>query len=417
MRLATRIEDMKPSATARMRIIANELKAKGLSIINFAAGELEINIPSNIRAGALEAIEQQTNLYTPTLGLQELRQQIAHSVTKRTGVQYSPKGVGLCAGAKQALYNAVMTLINPGDEVIIPMPYWVTFPTQVELAGGVPVFIDTRPRNYQLMASDVENVISSKTKAIIINTPNNPTGAVYGSNELEKIAQLAIDQDLWIIFDECYEALMRNGARQPHIVSLLPRLQERIIIVNSFSKSFALTGWRLGYVAAPEEIITALETFQGHTTSGPNSLAQHSLRYALADQSTDFISSVNHNLDRRLNKALKVVSSIPEVQFTVPRGAFYLFLDISSVFGKIRNGIAVHDADGFCELALREARIALVSGTQFGDQRCVRLSYSIAEDEMIIGLERLKTFLLSFSLSKGSDVVKSAYQKGATTLI
>ncbi len=393
MKLAARTQKITPPGTSKMRTIANELKAQGLHVINFAAGELDFDTFELVKQGARNAIDEGKNIYTPTMGLPRLRQQVAQLVTQQTGLEYSASEVGLCAGAKQALLNATLVLLDEGDEVIIPAPYWVTLPTQVELAQARPVFIDTRPRNYQLLAADVANALTPKTRAILINSPNNPTGAIYAREELAKIAALAIEHDLWLIFDECYASLIRAGQHYEHILQIEPRLRERAILVNSFSKSHALTGWRLGYVAAPANVIKAMENLQGHTTSNPSSIAQYAVSHALQHDDGSFIREVNRQLDQRLRHASEMVAAMPGVRMNAPQGAFYLFLDISAFFGKTLDGVSVNDVDQFCELALREARIALVSGAAFGDPACVRLSYAISSEDVLEGLKRLQQLL------------------------
>ena len=393
MTLAQRTKKIAPPGTSKMRTIANELKAEGIQVINFAAGELDVDTFDLVKDGACEAIEKGKNIYTPTLGLPELRKQVSILVSRHAGIEYGHTEVGLTAGAKQALYNASMVLLDPDDEVIIPAPYWVTFPTQVELAQGRPVFIDTRPDGYQLKAGSVERAITPRTKAIIINTPNNPTGAVYSREELAKIASLAIQHDFWIIYDECYASLVRVGHKHEHILSIEPRLKSRAVLVNSFSKSHALTGWRLGYVAAPAEVIKAMENLQGHTTSNPSSVAQYAISHALHHDDGEFIRRVNQMLDERLRRALTIVAEMPQVKPAPAQGAFYLFLDVSAHLGKQLQGVVVSDVDQFCELALREAQIALVSGTAFGDPTSVRVSYAISTDDVFEGLHRLRKLL------------------------
>lgn len=372
-----------------MRTIANELKEQGAHVINFAAGELDVDTLDSVKEGARQAIDKGRNIYTPALGTPALRKQLGTLVSRHTGIDYAQGEVGLTAGAKQALYNAAMVLLDPDDEVIIPNPYWVTFPTQVELAQGKPVFVETRPHDYKLLASVVEEAITPKTKVIIINSPNNPTGVVYDAAELAKIAALALQKDIWIVFDECYASLIRSGQRHQHILAIEPRLKDRLVIVNSFSKSHALTGWRLGYVAAPAHVIKAMENLQGHTTSNPSSVAQYAISHALEHDDGQFIARVNTMLDERLRRAMAIVARMPDVSVAPAQGAFYLFLDVSAHLGKSLDGTVIADVDQFCELALRSAQIALVSGAAFGDPTSVRISYAISTDDVVEGLERL----------------------------
>lgn len=396
MQLAERNRLIAPPGTSKMRGIANELKEAGVSVINFAAGELDVDTSDIVKQAARQAIDGGRNIYTPTMGLASLRKLVAKRVSRDSGVEYKADEVGVTAGAKQALYNAAMVLLNPGDEVIIPQPYWVTFPTQVELAGARPVFIDTRARGYRLLARDVEQYLSPRTKAILINSPNNPTGTVYDAGELKKIAALARERDAWIIFDECYASLVREGIRHSNVVQLDPQAKERTVLVNSFSKSHALTGWRLGYVAASAPVIKAMENLQGHTTSNPNSVSQYAVQASLEAGDTQFIDRVNAMLQRRLESGLDIVRQMPGIQAAPAEGAFYLFLDVSSRIGRHFRGQLVPDVDKLCELALGAANVAVVSGAAFGDPSGIRVSYAIDPGGVTEGLQRLKRFFAEF---------------------
>ncbi|MFJ2366923.1 pyridoxal phosphate-dependent aminotransferase [Pseudomonas sp. NPDC087697] len=394
--LADRNAQVVAPSTSRMRSIANELKEKGESIINFAAGELDFDTLDSLKKAAIEAIQGKCNTYTPALGEKKIREQLAAYISAELGVDYAWNEVGMTAGAKQALYNTAMVLINPGDEVIIPIPYWVTFPTQIELAGGKPVLVDTKPDNYKLTADLVSAAITPSTKAILINTPNNPTGAVYDETELRKIGELAIRHDLWIIYDECYSRLIRNGGRHHNIVSLIPQLKERTVIINSFSKSMALTGWRLGYSSGPVDVIKAMENLQGHTTSNPNVVAQVAVSKAL-DQSTDFITTANAILDRRLQVIQKALIHIEHLSAAQADGAFYVFANIQWFIGRQYNGKVVQTTDALVELILAEAKVAVVSGAGFGDSSGIRISYAVSDADVETGMQRLTEFFGKFN--------------------
>lgn len=396
MLLSQRSQRLKAASTGKIRSIANALKESGVHVINFAAGELDVDTTPAIKRAAKEAIESGRNTYTPSLGLESLRQLVAKRVSVHCGVDYLQSEVGLTAGAKQALYNAAMVLLNPGDEVLVPQPYWVTFPAQVELAGAQPVFIDTRPTGYHLMASQVENALTPKTKAIILNTPNNPTGAVYDAAELARIARLAIDRDLWVVFDECYASLVRKGNAHANLVRICPEVKDRTVLVNSFSKSHALTGWRLGYVAAPAAVIKAMANLQGHTTSNPNSIAQYALRAALEVADDEFIGEVNRMLDERVELARNLVGQMEGISLGPTEGAFYLFVNVESKIGRSFRGEVVANVDRLCELALEHAKVAVVSGSSFGDPSAIRVSYAISTKDVAEGLGWLKDFLAEF---------------------
>lgn len=384
--------------TSSMRSKANALRDAGIKVINFAAGELATDAAPDMRSGAIAAVHEQWNRYTPPLGNPRLRQALANSVSQRLGVSYGADEIAVSSGAKQALFNSAMVLLNPGDEVLIPRPYWETFPTQVELAGATPVFIDTRADHYSLRSAAVKAALSPRSKAIIINTPNNPTGVVYSPQDLLAIGELALERKLWIIFDECYRGLLRGSQQHHNIVSLLPELKDSAIIIDSFSKSQAVTGWRLGYACAPKAVVTAMHNLQAHTTSNPSSLAQYAALTALdGEASLRFAADINAQLDRQLATATALLGQLEGIRFAPPQGAFYLYLDIGDLLGKRYQGQPLRDASHLCELLLTEARIALVPGCSNGDPRAVRLSYSVSEDDLAEGLGRFATFIASLA--------------------
>lgn len=391
--LSKRIENLSSSKTSKMRVMANELKYKGHDVINFASGELAGDTSDVIKHAARKAIDSCTNKYTPTLGTQQLREQIASKVTSEYGVAYQAMEVAITAGAKQALYNAVMVLLNDGDEVLVPQPYWVTFPTQISLAGGKPVYIDTKDNDYRLTAKSIESKLTSKSKAIVINTPNNPTGVVIDKQELIAIAELAYEHNLWVIFDECYSTLVRPQYQHHNIVQVFSKIRNQTLIVNSFSKSMAITGWRIGYVCGPKHVISGMGKLQGHTTSNPSSIAQAAICEALQLDDNSFIVDVNAQLHERANIALELIRTIDGVHCTKPEGAFYLYLDISKHLGKTYNHVRLNDVDKLCELLLSEEKIAVVSGSAFGDSSSIRLSYAIGTSDVVDGLGRLRQFL------------------------
>jgi aspartate aminotransferase len=393
MLLADRTKKITPPRTSKMRELANALKRSGIDVINFAAGELDGDASDSMKEGARVAIDEGHNKYTPTLGTKDLRERIAEHVSKRCGTQYSAEEVGVTAGAKQALFNAAMVLFSPGDEVIVPQPYWVTFPAQVEVAGAKPVFIDTAKTGYRLTAEDVERALSPATKAIILNSPNNPTGAIYPAEELVQIAQIALQRQLWIIFDECYSELVRAGAVHCNVVQLEPKTKRLTILVNSFSKSHAVTGWRIGYACGPKDVIRAMENFQGHTTSNPSTISQYAAAAALRQEDGSFIRKVNAVLEERLRIAMRIVESVNDISCAPAEGAFYLFLNVEKKFGKHYRGRAIDNVGTLCELMLGEANVAVVPGDAFGDPTGVRVSYAIGTRQVEEGLLRMKRVL------------------------
>jgi aspartate aminotransferase len=391
--LADRTSMITPSGTSAMRELANDLKRSGVDVINFAAGELDCDASDLMKTAAKLAIDKNCNKYTPTLGTKELRERIAAKVSTRCGVPYSADEIGVTAGAKQALYNAAMVLFNPGDEVIIPQPYWVTFPAQVQLAGANPIFVDTVRTGYQLAAEDLERAISSATKAVIINTPNNPTGVIYEPDTLRRISRVALERKIWIIFDECYSELVRSGAAHRNVVQLVEETKGQTILINSFSKSHAVTGWRIGYACGPKQVVNAMETFQGHTTSNACSIPQQAALAALQQDDGQFIRNVNAVLEQRLRIAMRIMGSMNEITCAPANGAFYLFLNVARKLGKTYRGQHISDVGKLCELMLREVKVAVVPGDAFGDPTGLRVSYAIETSQVEEGLQRMSLFL------------------------
>jgi aspartate aminotransferase len=286
-----------------------------------------------------------------------------------------------------------MVLLNPGDEVIIPQPYWVTFPAQVEVAGAKPVFVDTAKTGYRLTAEELEGAISPATKAVILNSPNNPTGTIYTSEALARIAQVALQRQFWIVFDECYSELVREGGVHRNVVQLEPKAKPLTILVNSFSKSHAVTGWRIGYACGPKEVISAMENFQGHTTSNPSTISQYAAAAALQLEDGSFIRKVNGVLEETLRIAKRIIGSINDIGCAPAEGAFYLFLKVEKKFGKSYRGRAVDSVGTLCELMLSEANVAVVAGDAFGDPTGLRVSYAIGTRQVEEGLLRMKRVL------------------------
>ncbi|KAA0987968.1 pyridoxal phosphate-dependent aminotransferase [Pseudomonas sp. ANT_J12] len=384
---------LKAPGTSSMRSKANALKESGIKVINFAAGELSFDASADMKAGAIDAINGARNRYTPPIGLPQLRERLAQQVSQRCGVPYAANEVAVTAGAKQALYNAAMVLLNPGDEVIVPTPYWENSPTQILLAGATPVYVDTRGNDYRLTCKAVERALSPRTKMIVINTPNNPTGTVYQREELRKIAKLAFDHRLWVVFDECYRKLVRHPHEHHNIVSLFPALKNQTVLVDSFSKSQAVTGWRIGYACAPAQVIAAMHNLQGHTTSHPSSLAQYAALNALIADSPDFARQINTFLDSQLQAACTSLGYVDAVTCAPPEGAFYLYIDVSRKLGCRYLGTKIRDVDHLADLLLSEAHIAVVPGSGCGDPNSIRISYAVEREELIEGMTRFVQFM------------------------
>ncbi|MER9337670.1 aminotransferase class I/II-fold pyridoxal phosphate-dependent enzyme [Mesorhizobium sp. M0293] len=398
--LASRTNLFKSSGTAAARAAAKAAADAGMEIVDLTAGEIWSDLAPTIRDGAIEAIQQGLNRYTDTIGLMELREALARKVSVETGQLWRADEIAVTNGAKQALFNVAMTLINPGDQVIIPAPYWTTFPAQVQIAGGTPVHIDTRGNGCVPRIDDIQRFITPLTRAIVVNTPANPSGAVYDAKTLAGIAQLAMDRDLWIIFDECYCPFTHDGHRHHPIVSLAPEVRARTVIVNAFSKSLALTGWRIGYLAAPKELISAVKALQSHTTSNPNVVAQHAVLHHLREGDGAFEALLKGRLTAARQAGLAALSELQSVPMPEAQGGFYFYLDLSGLLrSTIANGHA-RTADDIVAALLAQAGVAGVSGTAFGDPMGLRLSYGMPPEQLEAGLKRVVGVLNAWNRRK-----------------
>lgn len=375
-----------------MRNRARKLRAEGIAVINFAAGELDQDTSPSIKEAAHKAIDSGRTQYTDTMGIKELRERLAQRVSRKTGTPYSADEVGFTAGAKPALFAAAFVSFQDGDEVLIPSPYWVTFPEQVRLAGATPVFIPTIENNFQLDVEAIAARITPRTRGILLNTPHNPTGAVCSSDVLTGIARLAMKHDLVCIFDECYDELVYAPAVHENIVSLLPEMKSRTILIGSFSKTYCMAGWRAGYVAAPKEVIRAISNLQSHTLSNPSNIIQYAALAAMDPVNDAFVASVRGQLGRQRACALKLISEVPGISCVPPEGAFYLFPDVSSLLGKSFQGQRIGSVDALAEMLLEHAHIAVVPGSAFGAENHLRISYAIPLEEIQAGLTQFQNF-------------------------
>lgn len=375
--LAQRTALFKSSGTTAAWTAVEAAAASGEQIIDLTAGIVWSDLAPSVREGAIAAINRNLNRSSDAVGLMELRHALARKISAETAQPWSADEIAVTSGAKQALFNAAMTLLNPGDEVLIPSPYWTTFPVQISVAGGTPVFIETRHNNYVPMLTDLAAAVTSKTRAIVVNTPSNPTGAIYDRVTLAGIAQLASDRDLWIIFDECCGTF----AHAPHthfpIVSVAPRVRDRTLIVNSFSNSLALTGWRIGYLAGPKAVINAVKELQSHTTSNPNVIAQHALLHYLKCGDAAFQLQLQRHVADARALGLSVLSTLAFVPPPPAQGGFYFYLDLSAWQRRAKARGREFNADDVVNVLLMDAGVSTVSGTGFGDPAGVRLSYGI----------------------------------------
>jgi aspartate aminotransferase len=393
--LSERARMLGGSQTSGMRNRARKLRAEGIAIINFAAGELDQDTSPNIKQAARQAIDAGRTQYTDTLGMRELRELIAERISEKTGAPYDMEEVGFTAGAKQALFHAAMVAFQPGDEVLIPAPYWVTFPEQVRLAGATPVFLPTEQNGFQIDVAALSRLINPRTRGIILNTPNNPTGVVYGAEALRGIAQLVLQHNLTCIFDECYDALVYAPAVHHNIVQLVPEMKERTILVGSLSKTYCMAGWRAGYFAAPKAVVKAIGNLQSHTASNASNIVQYAALIALSPSEDAFVDGVRSQLTAQRAAAIEIMETIPGLPFVRPEGAFYLFLEVSSLLGKSIAGQRLETVEVLAEMLLQHAHIAVVPGSAFGADRHLRLSYAIPQSEITTGIRSLDRFVRS----------------------
>ncbi|BCG82998.1 MULTISPECIES: aminotransferase class I/II-fold pyridoxal phosphate-dependent enzyme [unclassified Mesorhizobium] len=394
--LAHRTNLFGTSGTAAARAAAKAAADAGKEIVDLTAGEIWSELAPTIRDGAIDAINKGVNRYTDTVGMVELREALARKISLDTGQIWKAEEVAVTSGAKQALFNAAMVLLNPGDEVIIPAPYWTTFPAQVLIAGGTPVFVDTRSNGYVPRPEHIKEAVTERTRAIVVNTPSNPAGAVYDVETLMAIAQLAVSHNLWIIFDECYGDFVHEDHTHHPIVSVAPEIRARALIVSSFSKSLALTGWRIGYLAGPKEVINAVNALQSHTTSNPNVIAQHAVLAHLQRGGSDYEGKLRSRLTSARRIGLDVLAWLTRVPVPRAQGGFYFYLDLSHLLRSASEDGASTTADDIVTALLAETGVAAVSGAAFGDPAGLRLSYGIPSEKLATGLARLVEFLNSW---------------------
>ncbi len=372
-----------PSLTLAIDSKAKALKAEGKDICGFGAGEPDFDTPDHIKLAAAQALAEGYTKYTPSSGAPELRQAIAEKLKADNDLDYKSNQVVVSCGAKHSCYNAILATCNPGDEVIIPAPYWVSYPEMVKLAGAEPYIVQTKAENgFKMTADELREAISPASKMVILNTPNNPTGAVYTENEIAALAEVALEDDLFILSDEIYEKIIYDGAKHFSVASLSKQIYERTITVNGFSKSYSMTGWRLGYLAAPEAIAKAVDSIQSHSTSNPTSFAQKGAVAALKE-SQDCVQEMVKAFAERRKLMYEGLTSIEGVTCVKPMGAFYMLPDISS-FGM--------NSTQFCEALIEQALVAAVPGIAFGNDRTIRLSYACSAENIEKGISRLKDF-------------------------
>lgn len=395
MKLAKRALSIKPSPTLAIDAKAKSMKAAGVDVINFGAGEPDFDTPDNIKDAAIKAIRNGFTKYTPVGGIDELKTAIIEKLKKDNNITYEKKEVIVSCGAKHSLYNIAEALFDTGDEIIIPAPYWVSYPDQVLLNDAVPVIVKTKEKDsFKITPQLLESSITKKTKALILNSPSNPTGLAYDRKSLEAIAEIALNHDFFIISDEIYEKLTYDDFLHLSIASLSDDIKQRTIVVNGLSKSHAMTGWRIGFSAGPEKIIEAMTKIQSQSTSNPTSIAQKAAVEALTGPQ-DFTSEMVSEFDRRRVYIIERLNKIKGISCAMPLGAFYAFPNISSYFGKYAKNKLINSSFDISSHLLDEAKVAVVPGGAFGDDRYIRLSYATSLDNIQKGLDRIENTLLN----------------------
>ncbi|WP_298836394.1 pyridoxal phosphate-dependent aminotransferase [Clostridium sp.] len=393
MVLSKKAGKISTSLTLAITAKAKKMKADGIDVIGFGAGEPDFNTPKNIREAAIVAINEGMTKYTAASGIIELKEAIIKKFKKDNSLNYITDQIIVSTGAKQCLANVLQAIINPGDEVIIGTPYWVSYPELVKLSDGVPVFVETEENNkFKLTITNLNKVVTKKSKAIILNSPNNPTGTVYSREELMNIAEFAKINNLLIISDEIYEKLLYGTNAHISIASLSEDAYLRTIVINGLSKAYAMTGWRIGYAAGSKEIITLMSNIQSHTTSNPNSIAQYASVEALNGEQEDVHDMVKQFKIRR-NYMVKRINSINSLSCIEPEGAFYVMVNISKILNKLINGKVIKDSISFSKLLLEKEKVAVIPGIAFGADNFIRLSYATSMENIKKGLDRIESFV------------------------
>ena len=387
--LADRLRSLAPSSTLAVQAKARALRSRGVDVISFGAGEPDFDTPERIKAAALEAMRRGHTKYTEVGGVPELRAAVCAKLRRDQGLAYEPADVLVSCGAKHSLFNLVTALLNPGDEVLIPSPYWVSYPEQAKLVDGVPVPVSTEEATgFDLDPTRLAAAVTARTKLVVVNSPNNPTGAVFSPDALAAVARLAVERNLWVVSDECYESLTFEG-RHVSIASLGPEIKARTIVVNTCSKAYAMTGWRVGYAAGPRHLIRAMTDVQSQVTSNPSSIAQWASVEALTGPQ-DEVAKMAGEFDRRRRLIVSGLNALPGVRCTMPKGAFYAFANVSGLFGRrTPEGPPLAGSTDTAAFLLDHARVAVVPGVDFGSDAHVRLSYATSDGLISEGLARM----------------------------
>lgn len=391
--LAERTKKIKPSPTLAVDSKAKEMKAKGFDVVNFGVGEPDFDTPEHIKEAAIKAIKDGFTKYTPVGGIDELKEAIIEKLEKDNKIKYEKENILVSCGAKHSLYNIAQALFSPGDEVIIPAPYWVSYTDQVLLNDATPVILETYEEdNFMLRPELLKEKITTKTKAIIINSPSNPTGFIYNEKVLQEIAEIALKNNIYIISDEIYEKLIYDGMRHISIASFSEEIKERTIVVNGLSKSHSMTGWRIGYAAGPADIIKAMTNLQSQSTSNPTSIAQKAAVAALKGPQ-DCVEEMRKEFEKRRNYIVNELNNIIGISCKMPQGAFYVFPNVKQILGKKIESVEIKSSMDLSIYLLEKAQVALVPGSAFGAEGYIRISYATSMENLSKGIERIRNSL------------------------
>ena len=392
MELSERLQRLQPSATLAMSQRSGELKAQGVDVINMSVGEPDFNTPDHIKEAAKKAIDENWSRYSPVPGYPELKKAIVAKLKNENGLDYQPSQILCSNGAKQSVCNTVMALVNAGDEVIIPAPYWVSYPQMVLLAEGTPVFVEAKiEQDFKITPEQLEAAITPKTKALILCSPSNPTGSVYSLKELEALKHVLLRYpQIIVIADEIYEHI--NYVGQHASMASFPDIKDRVVIINGVSKAYAMTGWRIGFIAAPEWIVKGCNKLQGQYTSGPCSVSQKAAEAAYTG-SQQCVEDMRQAFERRKNLIVRLAKEIPGLEVNDPQGAFYLFPKCSSYFGKTDGERVINNSTDFAMYLLEVGHVATVGGDAFGSPECFRMSYATSDENIVEAMRRIKEVL------------------------
>lgn len=393
LRISKKIANIAPSITLAIDAKLKQMIADGVKVYGFGAGEPDFDTPKYIREAAIEAINKGMTRYTAAQGTMDLRKAICAKFERENGLTYNPNQIIASSGAKHSLSNSFAAILNPGDEVIVPVPYWVSYTEIIKLNDGIPVLVQTKKENnFKMTKEELLNALTDRTRAILINTPNNPTGSIYSEEELRAIAEVAVEKNLYVISDEIYERLTYDGKKHVSIASLGEEIKELTIVINGMSKAYAMTGWRLGYAAGSEKIIKAMASVQSHAVSHPSSITQYASAAALNGPQDDVHTMVEEFVKRR-NYMYERLCSMEGLKCIKPEGAFYVYVDISEYLGKELCGVKLQSSLEFAQILLEKGHVAVIPGAAFGTDSFIRLSYATSMEIIQKGLDTFESFI------------------------